>query len=349
MKSVELGSTGIEVPVMAYGTYHLLDKLDPRSAFESLGAAFVAGVQMFETSDNYPAAEMVIGRAIDEGLLPREQIVIAGKTGIPSSYYEAREGRDRSYWTSPDRICQKVDDGLWQLGVDNFDLFQLHMTGVEPELFAERAEAMTDLTEQGTIRAWGVSNIGVEKLSELLKMGDEHGLARPATIQNLGTILGVAGVKAVNLAINKGMTMLAYAPLYHGALTGQTIGAIRGFLDSRDEPGNGDISADDDSTKHPLIASAVDILSPLQDYAHSRGKTLSQFALAHMAMQPRTIVLNGMTRPQYVKEAVDAAEWEIDQEGEDILHEVLNRDDLGEIRSELIVVMDALRPYYQKL
>lgn len=349
MKSVELGSTGIEVPVMAYGTYHLLDKLDPRSAFESLGAAFDAGVQMFETADNYSAAEMVIGRAIGEAVLPRDQIVIAGKSGIPASYYEVREGRARSFWTSPDRIRQKVDDGLWQLGIDNFDLYQLHMTGVEPELFAERAEAMTELTEQGTIRAWGVSNIGFEQLGELLEICDEHGLERPATIQNLGTILGVAGVDAVNLAINEGMTMLAYAPLYHGALTGQTLGAIRGFLDSRDEPDNGDISGDDQSRMHTLLDSAVDILSPLQDYAHSRGKTLSQFALAHMAMQPRTVVLNGMTRPKYVKEAVDAAEWEIDQEGEDLLREVLKRDDLGEIRSELLVVMDALKPYYKKL
>lgn len=52
-KQVPLGDSGMTVSSVGFGTYHLREKIGPSEAVDAMGAAFEAGITLYDTSDNY--------------------------------------------------------------------------------------------------------------------------------------------------------------------------------------------------------------------------------------------------------------------------------------------------------
>src|SRR5690606_27111240 len=112
---------GIDVPAfrIGYGTYHLLDKMNASEAIDSFGEAYQSGINLYDTSDNY-GTELAIGRAVSAGVLPRDRVIIATKTGLGTTLREQTSWNEagRRYNTDPDRIRRQVDNSLRVLGDD---------------------------------------------------------------------------------------------------------------------------------------------------------------------------------------------------------------------------------------
>ena len=105
----------------------------------------------------------------------RERIVLTTKTFNPMS-----EGADSGL--APARIRRQIATSLERLGVDAVDLYLPHAMD-EAIPVAETVGAFEELVAEGSIRAYGGSNVDAAWLEEALRHG------RPDWVQNSHSLL----------------------------------------------------------------------------------------------------------------------------------------------------------------
>ena len=150
MRTINLGNTGFQVPVIAVGFWRA-DKLANKAEADAfVKSAVDYGAYFFDHADVYGrgVAEEMFAEAI--GMCPavRENIVIQTKCGI-------RPGVAFDF--SRDHILKSVDLSLNRLKTEYIDILLLHRPDalMEPE---EVAEAFGILQGTGKVRYFGVSN-----------------------------------------------------------------------------------------------------------------------------------------------------------------------------------------------
>jgi predicted oxidoreductase len=145
---MELGTSGLEVPVVAIGCMRI-HSLDEREADRFVHAALEEGANFFDHADIYGggASEERFADAVGMNARVREQLLLQSKCGI-------REGM---FDFSKEHILASVDGILKRLRTDYLDVLLLHRpdTLMEPE---EVAEAFDRLEREGKVRHFGVSN-----------------------------------------------------------------------------------------------------------------------------------------------------------------------------------------------
>ncbi len=160
-KTVALNS-GYEMPILGIGTYALSDS----QAEDSTYWALKAGFRLIDTARIY-GNEAGVGRglrrAIDEGIVTREEVFITTKM-----------------WTSDfGNGDAAIDASLQRLGVDYIDLMILHHS--QPRNDVEAYQAMERAVEAGKLRSIGLSNYyDPEDFDRVVKATT----IRPALLQN---------------------------------------------------------------------------------------------------------------------------------------------------------------------
>ena len=183
MRSIPIGSSGIEASTVGIGTWAAgggdsWSDLDDKQSIDAIHAAIDHGVTLIDTAPSYGfgRSEEVVGKAIKGR---RDQVAIATKCGVwwdddRGSPLPHKDGRDTYLSLRPDTIVIEVENSLRRLGVEHIDLFQCHKPAVEPENtpIAETMDCLMDLKAQGKIRAIGVSNVSLEQLETYDKAGE---------------------------------------------------------------------------------------------------------------------------------------------------------------------------------
>lgn len=150
MKTMKLGSTSLEVPVVAVGCMRI-NQLDKTEAERFVQTALDEGAYFFDHADIYGNGdcESIFADAIHMNDDIREKIVIQSKCGIRPSI--------GTFDFSKEHILNSVDGILKRLNTDYLDVLLLHRPDalVEPE---EVAEAFDKLESTGKVRHFGVSN-----------------------------------------------------------------------------------------------------------------------------------------------------------------------------------------------
>lgn len=295
---------------IGFGTYHLMDKMNASTAIDTLGTAFEQGVNLFDTSDNY-GTELVIGRAVSAGVIRREDVIIATKTGLGTTLREqqAWDAEGRKYNTDPERVRKQVDNSLLVLGDDVgvIDLYQLHVH--DPNVPHEaHAELMSELIDEQKIHAWGISNYSAGALADLLAACDERGLVRPVTSQPFDNMVNIHAAD-VALAKAEGLTVLTHSPLLKSVLTNKRLQELQAVLDGIHLGGDPKEQEIIDSLRPTAMA-----LEQLAEMAQDRGYTLAQLAIAWTLREPGTATLTTPTNKQYLEESIGASQWHVDPE-----------------------------------
>ena len=164
MRTIELGKSNMQVPVIASGCMRM-NGLDEKQAASFIEKALSLGVNFFEHADIYGKGECekIFSKAIDMKPSVREKIILQSKCGIvPGKMYDL----------SKEYILQSVDEILKRLQTEYLDVLALHRPDalVEPE---EVAEAFRILKESGKVRHFGVSNHKPLQMELLRKYLDE--------------------------------------------------------------------------------------------------------------------------------------------------------------------------------
>lgn len=125
-----------------------------REEIAALRAGIDLGLTLIDTAEMYGdgASERLVGEAIE---CRRDDVFLVSKA------YPQNASRDRLH-----RACEA---SLERLGTDRLDLYLLHWRGSVP--LVETAEAMERLVQAGKILRWGVSNLDIDDMEELVAAG----------------------------------------------------------------------------------------------------------------------------------------------------------------------------------
>lgn len=159
-KTVLLNS-GYEMPIIGLGTWTHEDDTAENSVYEALKD----GYRLIDTAQYYRNETGVgkgIQRAIDEGIVTREEVFVTTKV-MPSNY---------------DRAYSSIDDSLGRLGLDYIDLMLIHQSGAND---TEVYKALCQGVKDGKLRSIGISNYYTLAEYERVTSGGE---IKPAVVQN---------------------------------------------------------------------------------------------------------------------------------------------------------------------
>lgn len=196
MKTITLGSTGIQVPQNGFGALPI-----QRVSFEEAGdlivRAFEGGMRFFDTARAYSDSEEKMGRVIAPF---RDQIFLATKTMAKT----------------PEAFWQDLETSLSLLGVDSIDIYQFHCVDQcwRPGDGTGMYECMLEAKERGLIKHIGVTAHKLEVAFELVESGLYETLQYP-----LSYLSGPRELGLVQLCQDRNMGFIAMKGLAGGLLT----------------------------------------------------------------------------------------------------------------------------------
>ncbi|MCK9862991.1 aldo/keto reductase family oxidoreductase [Paenibacillus sp. ATY16] len=208
MRTIKLGSTALEVPVVAVGCMRI-NSLDKAGAERFVQTALEQGANFFDHADIYGAGtcEEIFAEAIHMNDSVRENIILQSKCGIkPGVMFDF----------SKEHILASTDAILKRLKTDYLDILLLHRPDalVEPD---EVAEAFDRLESSGKVRHFGVSNQNPMQI-ELLKKSVKQPIVAnqlQLSITNANMISSGINVNMENSsAINRDGSILDYCRLH---------------------------------------------------------------------------------------------------------------------------------------
>ena len=244
MKTIELGRSSLHVTPICLGTMTFGEQVGEPEAHAILDRAFGRGVNFLDTAEMYAvparaetcgATETILGNWFARNPGVRRKVVLATKVAGPSRGMPwIREGKGM---TAAD-IVASCEGSLRRLQTDVIDLYQIHWPERHVPAFGikyydpsketsqtpipEQLEALAGLVKAGKVRAVGLSNETPYGVHEFVRLADQHGLPRVASVQNPYCLLNRTWENALDETCHRlGVSLLAYSPLAFGLLTGK--------------------------------------------------------------------------------------------------------------------------------
>lgn len=245
MQKVQLGISDLMVTDVCLGTMTFGEQVDEKTAFDILDRAVGQGINFLDTAEmysvptrkeTYGATETILGNWFGRGSVSRSDIVLATKVAGPSRGTPwIREGAGL---TGQD-IIASCEGSLKRLKTDYIDLYQIHWPERHVPAFGrryfdpdkkhepfttieEQLQALNTLVKAGKVRYIGLSNETPYGVSEFIRLAEQMGLPRVATIQNPYCLLNRAYENGLDeMCYRHKVSLLAYSPLGYGLLTGK--------------------------------------------------------------------------------------------------------------------------------
>ncbi len=282
MKMIQLGTTEQQVSAVAFGAMSLTREREAAGK-AAVWRAFEAGINFFDTADVYGqgVSETILGEALREGNIGRDQVVIASKCGI--IFQGANPAyTHKTYDISAQYLKASCEASLKRLGVEYIDLYQPHRIDylTHPE---ETARGLEDLKAEGKIRYAGVSNHTADELRALTAYTRIEALQTQFSLLHLEPL--ETGLTAV--CLEKKMNILCWSPLHKAVLTGKSSAAHSDWQQQRE----------------------AGVVAQLRPFAEKYGVSVGQLALAWLMQLPGGVIpLVGTANADHIAEAAAAAD-----------------------------------------
>ncbi|WP_376743481.1 aldo/keto reductase [Ensifer canadensis] len=252
--------------------------------------AHEGGVTFFDTAEAYGPheCERILGEAIEPF---RDNVVITSKFGwnIDLKTGERRPGLN----SRPDHIKLVVDGMLKRLRTDRIDLLYQHR--VDPEVPIEDvADVVKDLMDQGKVRHWGLSEMGLNTLRRA------HAALPVSAVQSEYSMLWRGPEDQVlSVCEELGIGFVPWSPLGVGFLTGA--------IDARTRFAQGDIRGIESRFSPENLPANLALVTLLNDWAERKQATRAQIALAWLlAQKPWIVPIPGTTQMPHLLENIGA-------------------------------------------
>ncbi len=192
---------GAAVPALGQGSWMMAERPAARAdEIAALRTGIDLGLTLIDTAEMYAdgESERLVGEAVAGR---RDAVFLVGKA------YPQNAARTR--------LARACEASLDRLGTDRLDLYLLHWRGNVP--LAETVEAMETLVAAGKIVRWGVSNLDIDDMAELVAAGG----GACATDQILYNLTRRGPEHALLPWLERrGMPVMAYSPVEQGRLIG---------------------------------------------------------------------------------------------------------------------------------
>jgi aryl-alcohol dehydrogenase-like predicted oxidoreductase len=245
MKTVKLGQSDLHVTPICLGTMTFGEQVDEATAHAILDRAVARGVNFIDTAEMYPVpgraetfntTEIIIGNWLARNPQARQKLVLATKVAGPAR--AAPWVRGGSGDLTPADIVKACEGSLQRLQTDVIDLYQIHWPVRNVPIFGTayfdpakanqgtpilaQLQALQTLVQSGKVRAIGLSNETPYGVHEFVRLAEQHGLARIATVQNPFCLVNRTVENALDETLHAlQVSLLGYSPLGFGLLTGK--------------------------------------------------------------------------------------------------------------------------------
>ncbi|MEV7070716.1 aldo/keto reductase [Streptomyces sp. NPDC093990] len=287
-----LGRSGIEVSALGFGCWAIggewqstdgqplgWGKVDDEESVRAVRRALDLGITFFDTADTYGAghSERVLGRALGKR---RDDVVLATKWGnVFDEDTRTLTGQD----DTPAYARRALTASLGRLGTDHIDLYQLHLSDLDPTLAAELRDQCEELVSEGLIRAYAWSTDDPARAAVFAE--GEH----CAAVQHALNVMQDAP-EMLALCEESGLASINRSPLAMGLLAGKRQGPVDAG-DIRSRPPAWLQGFGDGTSADPEWLARIDAL---KEILTSEGRTLAQGALAWIwARSPWTVPIPG--------------------------------------------------------
>jgi L-glyceraldehyde 3-phosphate reductase len=288
MRHRALGHSGIEVSVIALGSWRTYERISRAAGVAVLDEARAQGIDFLEVArynDETGTApirtgysEVVFGEVFRASSYERDEVTIAGKL-----WWE--------FWPEQDAAAE-LAASLERTGLERFDLLYADPPPVELPL-EEVVDQVGGLLTAGRIRAWGIVNWPAERIAEAGRIARERGLPTPCAAQLRYSLVDRDAVEreaAVRALEESEASVVASFTLAGGLLTGKYADAEAGGRMARER--------DDERWRGALAAAEA-----LGELAAELDTTPAALAIAFALANPDVAsVLLGATAPEQVRE-----------------------------------------------
>jgi 2,5-diketo-D-gluconate reductase A len=195
----------VHIPLIGLGTWPLTGEAASAAVAQAIGN----GYRHIDTAENY-VNEAAVGEGIRRSGIDRGDLFLTTKFN--------------TQWHSASGVRDAFGQAVKRLGTDYLDLFLVHWPNPAQGRFVEACEGLQDLVDNGSIRAWGVSNFKPAHL----RLVKDAGLAVPLNQVQVDPEHG----QPTQLAYHRehGIVTAAYSPLgrngsflSHPAVTGPAV------------------------------------------------------------------------------------------------------------------------------
>ena len=192
----------MRLPRYGQGTWNMGDDRSRRAGeLAALREGIALGMTLVDTAEMYGdgRSESLVAEAIAG---QREQVFLVTKV-LPSN--ASRKG-----------VARACEASLRRLKTDNVDLYLLHWSGSYP--LEETVRGFEDLVAAGKIRSWGVSNLDLAEMKQLVALPGGSACAANQLLYNLSR-------RGIELDLlpwcqERRIPVMAYSPVEQGRILG---------------------------------------------------------------------------------------------------------------------------------
>jgi len=292
MEKVELGRSGIKVTRLGIGAWQAGgkqwgDDVTDENCIAALKKAHDLGINLVDSAEVYGQghSEEVVGRALKE--IGREELIVATKVAGSHLRYE--------------EVLKACEGSLKRLGVDSVDLYQIHWPSVWEQVpLRETMRALEKLYKEGKVRAIGVSNFAIRDLEEARSALSSTDIASNQVQYSM--IHREIEEEVLPYCKKEKITVLAWAPLGEGALTGKYSKSVA--------------PKDSVRERHPFfrpknIEQINGLVKLLEEVGTQHGKSGPQVALNWLLSKDNVVPIPGAKNPKQAEENAGAGGWSL--------------------------------------
>ena len=238
MEYTQLGRTGLHVSKLCLGTMNFGSTTNKKEAFQIMDAALDAGINFFDTANNYGfltedwgITETILGEWFSQGGGRRERVVLATK--VHEDMHNAYDGPNTTPGLSIYKVRRHLEASLRRLQTDHLEIYYMHHIdrGVT---WQENWDAFENLFQRGIIDYVGASNFPAWQIALAQCAAEKRNFMGIAVQQEQYSLLcRLPELEVLPACKALGIGTVAWGPLAGGLLAGLSEKGARRASNSR--------------------------------------------------------------------------------------------------------------------
>jgi myo-inositol catabolism protein IolS len=290
MERRTLGRSGLEVSVVALGTWQFADARywgasDQKQVNRIVHEAIDLGINYIDTAEGYGRSEELLGGALQG---KRDRVIVSTKTGGKSLL--------------PENLPGAVERSLKKLQTDYVDLYIIHWPKRDIPI-EDTMAALNKVKDQGKIRSIGVSNFCVSDMDAAATHAEISSNQLPYNL-----FWRMIEKEILPACEEHGISVVAYSPLAQGLLTGK-------FRKKEDIPESGRLHTR--PFREDVLPVEFEAINAMDEVCERYRATHAQVSMAWLLKQPGVdCVVPGAKSLQQLQD--NAAAVNVDLADEDV-------------------------------
>ncbi|MHA4806518.1 aldo/keto reductase [Flavitalea flava] len=309
MEYRQLGGSGLNVPVLSYGTatfggegsfFKAWGTTREEEAVRLVNLCMDAGVTLFDTADVYSTgvSEEILGKVLSDHKL-RNKVLISTK-----ATFKMGEGPN-DYGSSRFHLIESCENSLRRLKTDHIDIYHMHgFDGNTP--VEETLKALDNLIQSGKVRYIACSNFSGWHLMKSLSVSEKYGWSRYVAHQAYYSLLDREFEwELMPLGLDQKVGTIVWSPLSSGRLSGKF---------RRNQPAPQDNRINQGGSHGPATAEELlyNIVDALDEVAEETGKSVAQIALNWLLQRPTVSnIVIGARNEEQLMQNLGAVGWNL--------------------------------------